>query len=68
MASIRAGLSIGGSGLYGGGSVDPSSTNGTLNRGGSGYHPQVAYLLVLVLLEFLAVVCFRFLFRTTHGG
>lgn len=66
--NARLGLSIGGDGLYGGGSTTPGNSSGMLARGGMAYHPTVAYLIVLVLLEFFAVVAFRFLFRTTHGG
>lgn len=67
--NARLGLSIGGDGLYEGGSNNVAgNSSGMLGRGGMAYHPSVAYLMILVLLEFFAVVAFRFLFRTTHGG
>lgn len=46
---------------YGWGLRTSRSTDG-------GWEPTVTYLLVLVLVEFLAYCALRYAFRSTHGG
>lgn len=58
----RVNLSIGADSSYGG-NTDPMG-----DRGPNPYHPTVAFLLALVLVEFAAVLLLRFAFRTSHGG
>lgn len=45
---------------------------GLLGMGGQGeggtWHPTVTYLVVLVILEFLAFAAMRYTFRKVHGG
>jgi hypothetical protein len=31
-------------------------------------HPSVAYLMLLIILEYAALVAMRYFFRTVHGG
>jgi hypothetical protein len=37
-------------------------------RGGSGWTPTVANLVVLIALEIVAYIALRWAFRTAHGG
>ncbi|MGH7240416.1 MAG: hypothetical protein ACREHG_10210 [Candidatus Saccharimonadales bacterium] len=43
-------------------------TAGTGNRTPSAVHPTVAYLLILVVVEYTAYCLLHYVFRSHHGG
>ena len=65
-------LTTSGNNLGGGGPRMPSVPNnaGTRNpvRIGNAVHPSVAFLVILILLEYAALGGLRYLFRHAHGG
>jgi hypothetical protein len=77
MATVRAGVSASAnSGYYRsapprvggvGSGAGPSGIRAS-GQGSPGWHPTVAYLMVLVVLEFAAAAGLRYAFRHAHGG
>lgn len=64
-------LTTSGNNLGGGGPRMPIPNNaGTRNpvRVGNAVHPSVAFLFILILLEYAALGGLRYLFRHAHGG
>lgn len=65
MAKFAANLFSGGSNAT---TTAGMNSDGMGVRGSNPYHPTVAMLLLLVLLEYATIIALRFLFRHTHGG